>query len=348
MILVTGSTGHVGNVLVKELVNQGERVRAMALPGEDVSMIDLPGVEILRGDIRDRDFVIAACKEIDIVYHLAALISIMPTMKKQVRGVNIGGTENVIHACRVQRVEKLIYTSSIHAFTELEPGSLIDENVPFNPARTSGVYGKSKAEAVLSVLTAAREGLNAVVLCPTGIIGPFDYKLSEMGNMIRLFASGKLRVGIEGSFDFVDVRDVVSLEESESGRGLYSWRRGGFDSRAYRHTPPDYGNKEGRYFSQKHHSIHSFGLDHYLLHAIEEQSLLHSLHGSHAYEKLQVLPRKGGQGIGSHSQEGLGVFERRRGMALQLRDHQTRIRVSSSRPVESLRNFTAPPSIHRR
>jgi dihydroflavonol-4-reductase len=202
----------VGNVLVKELVNQGESVRAIALPGEDVSMIDLPGVEILRGDIRDRGFVIAACEGMDTVYHLAALISIMPTMKKQVRGVNIGGTENVIHACKTQRVGKLIYTSSIHAFTELEPGSLIDENVPFNPARTSGVYGKSKAEAVLNVLTAAREGLNAVVLCPTGIIGPFDYRLSEMGNMIRLFASGKLRVGIEGSFDFVDVRDVVKSE----------------------------------------------------------------------------------------------------------------------------------------
>jgi len=212
VILVTGSTGHVGNVLVKELAGRGESVRAIALPGEDVSMIDLPGVEILRGDIRDRDFVIAACKGIDTVYHLAALISIMPTMKKQVRDVNIGGTENVIHACKAQRVGRLIYTSSIHAFTELEPGSFIDENVPFNPARTSGVYGKSKAEAVLNVLTAAREGLNAVVLCPTGIIGPFDYRLSEMGNMIRLFASGKLRVGIEGSFDFVDVRDVVKSE----------------------------------------------------------------------------------------------------------------------------------------
>jgi dihydroflavonol-4-reductase len=140
----------------------------------------------------------------------------MPNMKKQVRSVNVGGTENVIHACKVQRVRRMIYTSSIHAFTELEPGSTIDENVPFNPARTSGVYGKSKAEAVLSVLTAAREGLDAVVLCPTGIIGPFDYKLSEMGNMIRLFASGKLRVGIDGSFDFVDVRDVVSSEIAAS------------------------------------------------------------------------------------------------------------------------------------
>ena len=216
MILVTGSTGHVGNVLVRELVIKGETVRAVALPGEDTSMIEQERVEILHGDIRDREFVVRVCEGIDTVYHLAALISIMPNMKKKVRSVNVGGTENVIHACKVQRVRRMIYTSSIHAFTELEPGSTIDENVPFNPARTSGVYGKSKAEAVLSVLTAAREGLDAVVLCPTGIIGPFDYKLSEMGNMIRLFASGKLRVGIDGSFDFVDVRDVVSSEIAAS------------------------------------------------------------------------------------------------------------------------------------
>ena len=216
MILVTGSTGHVGNVLVRELVIKGETVRAVSLPGEDTSMIEQERVEILHGDIRDREFVVRACEGIDTVYHLAALISIMPNMKKKVRSVNVGGTENVIQACKVQRVGRMVYTSSIHAFTELEPGSMIDENVPFNPARTSGVYGKSKAEAVLSVLTAAREGLDAVVLCPTGIIGPFDYKLSEMGNMIRLFASGKLRVGIDGSFDFVDVRDVVSSEIAAS------------------------------------------------------------------------------------------------------------------------------------
>ena len=218
MILVTGSTGHVGNVLVRELVSRGESVRAVALPGEDTSMIELEGVTILRGDIRDRDFVIEACEGIDTVYHLAALISIMPTDKKRVQSVNVGGTENVIRACKKQKVERMIYTSSIHAFTELEPGSVIDENVPFNPARTSGVYGKSKAEAVLNVLTAAREGLNAVVLCPTGIIGPFDYKLSEMGNMIRLFASGRLRVGVDGSFDFVDVRDVVRSEIEASAK----------------------------------------------------------------------------------------------------------------------------------
>ncbi len=90
MILVTGSTGHVGNVLVKELVNQGERVRAMALPGEDVSMIDLPGVEILRGDIRDRDFVIAACKEIDIVLSSGRAHLNNAHHETQVRGVNRG------------------------------------------------------------------------------------------------------------------------------------------------------------------------------------------------------------------------------------------------------------------
>jgi len=217
LVLVTGATGHVGNVLSRELVSRGEKVRAMALPGEDTSIIEAPGLEIVRGDIRDRDFVVEACRNIDIVYHLAALISIMPTMRKLVRSVNIEGTKNVIHACKVQRVRRLVYTSSIHAFAEPETGGIIDESIPFNPVLTAGVYGKSKAEAVLNVLTAAREGMDAVVICPTGIIGPYDYRLSEIGKMIKLFAAGKIRVAIEGSFDFVDVRDVA-LGEIEAAQ----------------------------------------------------------------------------------------------------------------------------------
>lgn len=212
MVLVTGATGHIGNVLTRELVSRGELVRALVLPGDDASMIECPGVEVVRGDIRDEDLVTKLCDDVEIVYHLAALISIMPTRAKLVREVNIGGTNNIIAACKRGNVKRLVYTGSIHAFAEPEIGGHIDENVPFNPIHTSGVYGKSKAEAAINVLTAAREGLDAVMLCPTGVIGPFDYKLSEMGNLVRVFAAGKLKVAVEGSFDFVDVRDVVEGE----------------------------------------------------------------------------------------------------------------------------------------
>ncbi len=209
MILVTGATGRIGNVLVRRLVEMNQKVRIFCLPGDDVASIQLPCVEVYYGDIRDYASVETACEGVDLVYHLAALVSIMPGRSREIREVNVGGTINVLKACKAKNVERLVYTGSVHAFAEPKPGSTIDETAPYNPARTVGAYGKSKAEAALLVSTAAREGLDAVLVCPTGVIGPFDFRLSAMGSMFSMFIRGKLKMIIEGSFDFVDVRDVV-------------------------------------------------------------------------------------------------------------------------------------------
>ncbi len=209
MILVTGATGRIGNVLVRRLVEMNHKVRVFCIPGDDVTPVQLPGVEVYNGDIRDYAAVENACEGVDLLYHLAALVSIMPGRSREISKVNVGGTINVIRACKAKNVQRLVYTGSVHAFSEPAPGSTIDESVPFNPARTAGVYGKSKAEAALFVSTAAREGLDAVIVCPTGVIGPFDFGLSAMGSMFAMFIKRKLKMIIEGSFDFVDVRDVV-------------------------------------------------------------------------------------------------------------------------------------------
>lgn len=129
MILVTGSTGHLGNVLVRFLVVSGKNVRAMVAPFEDTLPIkDLP-VEIAKGDVRDEDFVQKVCRDVEVVYHLAAVISILGK-KRIVYDINVGGTENIIKACRKNNVGRLVYVSSIHAFSEPRSGSLIDESIP--------------------------------------------------------------------------------------------------------------------------------------------------------------------------------------------------------------------------
>lgn len=221
MILVTGSTGHLGNVLVRLLVALGKNVRAMVAPFEDTLPIDDLPVEIVKGDIRDYDFVQRVCKDVEAVYHLAAVISILGK-GRMVYDINVGGTENIIKACRKNSVGRLVYVSSVHAFSEPRPGSLIDESIPIDPERTSGDYAKSKAIATIKVLNSVKEGLNTVVICPTGIIGPYDWRVSEMGNLLLLYSKNLLKVGIEGSFDFVDVRDVATLligacEKAEKG-----------------------------------------------------------------------------------------------------------------------------------
>ncbi|PLV60400.1 epimerase [Thermotoga sp. KOL6] len=219
MVLVTGATGHVGNVLTKRLVREGRKVRVMVLPKDDLTPLENLDVEIVYGDVRDKEVVAKAMKGIELVYHLAAVISITPWKRKLLYEVNVKGTENVLREA-TKHGARMVYVSSVHAFAEPEPGAVIDENIPVDPKRTTGFYGKTKAIATLKVLKASREGADVVVACPTGVIGPYDYKLSEMGKVFMKFLKGKLRICIDGSFDFVDVRDVVDglMKLSERGK----------------------------------------------------------------------------------------------------------------------------------
>lgn len=220
MIAVTGGTGHLGNVLVRRLVEAGEKVKVLVAPFEDTKPLEGLSVVITKGDVRDRNLIDEFCRGAKTVFHLAAVISIFGK-KNLAYEVNVNGTKNVIESCLKYR-SRLIYVSSVHAFAELPKGSFIDETVPIDPKRVTGAYAKSKAIATNLVLEATKKGLDAVVACPTGIVGPYDWRVSEMGNLLLLHLSGGLRVAVEGGFDFVDVRDVadalmIASKKAKSG-----------------------------------------------------------------------------------------------------------------------------------
>jgi dihydroflavonol-4-reductase len=220
MILVTGATGHLGNVLVRELVSRGEKVRAMFLPGEDRTPLkDLP-VEIIEGNVLAPETLKPAFAGVQRVFHLAGIISIMPGQSDLMRRVNVTGTQNVIRAAREAGVERLVYTSSIHALQRPPHGVTIDETLQFDPQNPAGEYDRTKAEASIKVLEAVEDGLDAVLVCPTGVIGPHDYRGSEMGNLILEWMQRKSQFIIEGKFDFVDVRDIArgQILAGEKGR----------------------------------------------------------------------------------------------------------------------------------
>jgi len=210
VIVVTGATGHIGNVLVRELLTKGEKVRAVIPPFEEATPLEGLEVERVEGDVRNTDSLIQAFGGADVVYHLAGIISILPGKTKLLYQVNVMGTRNVVEACLKSRVRRLIYTSSIHALAEPPEGTVIDETMPFAPDRAIGEYGKTKAQATLEVLEGVNKGLDAVVVCPTGVIGPYDFAPSEMGQLFIDFAKGKLNTYVDGAYDFVDVRDVVT------------------------------------------------------------------------------------------------------------------------------------------
>jgi dihydroflavonol-4-reductase len=209
MNLVTGATGHIGNVLVRLFNERGERVRAMVLPDEDPSPLNGLDVEIVVADVLDYQSLLLAFDHIDVVYHLAGIISILPGKDYMVQAVNVTGTRNVIQAARSCGVRRLVYTSSIHAFRRVPEGILIDESIPFDVEHAISSYDSSKASASLSVLNAVEDGMDAVIVCPTGVIGPFDFRRSEMGQLILDCVDQKPMLYVDGAYDFVDVRDVA-------------------------------------------------------------------------------------------------------------------------------------------
>ena len=225
MVVVTGATGHIGNVLVRQLLSRGDKVRAVIPPAEDITPLDGLKVEMVEGDVRDIRSLIPVIEGSDMVYHLAGIISILPGKGELLHQVNAVGTQNVVEACLKTGVKRLVYTSSIHAIEEPPCGTIIDETLPCNPDKVPKGYGRSKAQATLAVLKGVEQGLNAVIVCPTGVTGPYDYKISEMGQLIIDFVNGDLKAYVDGEYDFVDVRDVAAgiILAGEKGRSGESY-----------------------------------------------------------------------------------------------------------------------------
>jgi dihydroflavonol-4-reductase len=229
IILVTGATGHIGNVLVRRLLEQGRQVRALIWKGEDTSSLDGMQVGKFEGDVLDPASLAPAFRGVDTVFHLAGVISIMPGRNPFVWQVNVEGTRNILAEARRARIRRLVYTSSIHAIKRAPHGVEMDESLGFDANNPYGEYDRSKAAASLEVLKAAQDGLDAVIVCPTGVIGPYDYRGSELGEVIRGAAEARPMFYVEGAYDFVDVRDVVEglIAAAEFGRRGESYILGG-------------------------------------------------------------------------------------------------------------------------
>ncbi len=225
MILITGAGGHIGNVLVKHLYKKGHKdLRLFAQPKEDISYIEKYAQETVRGDICDSLAVSAAVRGCEYVFHLAGLVEISGVRKKKVFDVNVEGTKNVVNACLEKKVKRLLHVSSVHALKEPREGS-IDETLDPDISRLNGAYAKSKAMATIEVMNAIQKGLDAVIVFPSGIIGPYDFKSSYTGSAIKGYISAKkTQYYFDGKYDFVDVRDAVdgiyrAFRFGEKGQG---------------------------------------------------------------------------------------------------------------------------------
>jgi dihydroflavonol-4-reductase len=211
IVAVTGATGHVGGVLVRALRERGHGVRALVR--DNGRALDGLDVERFRGDLGDPASLERAFTGADVVVHAAAHISLLRTDTRHVEAVNVAGTAAVLAACRASGVHRLVHFSSIHALEQRPLDRAVDEDRPLSdehPVRGLPPYDRSKAAGERLVREASRAGLDTVILNPTGMFGPFDFKPSLFGRVLVALANGKLPALVDGGFDWVDIRDVAA------------------------------------------------------------------------------------------------------------------------------------------
>ncbi len=203
---VTGASGHVGGNLVRTLLSEGRTVRALVR--SDRRSLEGLDVQVVEGDISDPRALRALMDGADTVFHCAGRISIVGAEGGLVEKTNVGGVRNIVQACRDSRVKRLVHFSSIHAFSTRPNDRPIDETRELALGPGHAPYDRSKAEGQTVVLEAARQGLDAVIVNPGAVVGPFDYKVSRMGSVFLDICHGRLPMLINGGYNWVDARDV--------------------------------------------------------------------------------------------------------------------------------------------
>jgi dihydroflavonol-4-reductase len=216
-VAVTGASGHIGNCLVRELKKQGASVKILIHNFRNDS--DEIGVEIIRGNLLEAESLNYLCEGVDVVFHLAAQIDIGNKSPAKIYETNVTGTKNILKAANKQKVKKFVHFSSIHAFQTKPLDMVLDEDRSKVESKEI-IYEYSKAEGEREVKKAVEEGLNAVILNPTAVIGPFDFRGSLLGQALLKIYQNKLPFLVAGGYNWVDVRDVVaaSLQAIEWGR----------------------------------------------------------------------------------------------------------------------------------
>lgn len=231
MILVTGGTGLVGSHLLFDLAKKGENIRA--LKRENSSLQDVRDcfayysdkadelfdkIEWVNGNMLDTDSLNDALKGITKVYHSAALVSFKKTDKNLMKNINVEGTRNIVDACLDHKIEKLCFVSSVAALgTPEEKEDIVSETTPWSPEDKRSGYSISKFNSELEVWRGIEEGLDAVIVNPSIILGPGQW---HKGSSLLFTTVAKgMKYFTRGITGYVDVRDVskamVQLMDSD-------------------------------------------------------------------------------------------------------------------------------------
>lgn len=227
--LVTGAAGFLGSNVCSQLLERGDKVKALVLPNDKSVRFIPKDVEICLGDLCDADSLEAFFTVPEgmhsVVIHCASLVTVDPAYNEKLMNINVGGTRNIIEKCLAHpECQKMVYVSSTGAIPEAPMGTKIKEVEklePCDPAKVVGAYSQSKAKATQMVLDAAKVmGLKACVVHPSGILGPNDHAVGETTGTLIKIIKGEMPIGMQGSFNLCDVRDLAAgcIAAVEKGR----------------------------------------------------------------------------------------------------------------------------------
>lgn len=217
IIAITGANGHVGVNLCKELIDLGHEVRALV--HKNAKGLEKLNVKIFNGDLLNKASLVPFLEGAEIVFHLAAKISITGDSHGSIRAINTEGTRFMIELSKEFGVKRFIHFSSIHAFRQEPHDQVLDEARPL-VEEEAFAYDRSKADGERIVMNAAKDGLDAFVLSPTAIVGPMDYEPSLMGKALLQLYHHQIPALVPGGYNWVDVRDIVqaAIQSIDKGR----------------------------------------------------------------------------------------------------------------------------------
>lgn len=228
LYLLTGAAGFLGSNICAQLLERGDHVRAFVLNGDPAAKYIPDEVEQFEGNLCSKDdclkFFDVEPGTQTVCIHCASMVTVNPSYSEKLMAVNVDGTDNILAAMKAHpECEKFVYVSSTGAIPELPKGKRISEVrhfYPYDDDLVVGWYSKTKAIATQHVLDAAEAGMNACVVHPSGILGPNDKAVGETTKTVIKIIKGEMPVGMQGSFNLCDVRDLAAgcIAAADKGR----------------------------------------------------------------------------------------------------------------------------------
>jgi dihydroflavonol-4-reductase len=221
-VAVTGSTGHLAASVIPLLADRDYHVKA--LYREQEPFFNLTSLETVKGSLSDKVSLEKLVHGCEVTIHCAARISLNSNHDPSVYETNVNGTINIFNVAERAGVKRFIYISSIHAYNSMPTNEFLDEKREYC-SDNAPVYDQSKRDAEQYVLHRTDTQMEVLVLNPTAIVGPFDYKPSLIGKAFMDIYNNKVPSLIDGGFDFCDVRDVAQgiVNAIDKGRNGHSY-----------------------------------------------------------------------------------------------------------------------------